>query len=52
MNKMQVELQVPMVKTQKLTQDIKLATPKMFFQGALPMAAVIGAVVAPAKLLH
>jgi len=40
-----------MVNTQKLTQNIKLATPQMFFQGALAMAALIGAGAALAKLL-
>ena len=48
--KMQAELDETMVKTQKLTQDIKLATPQMFLQGALAMAALIGAGVALAKL--
>ena len=43
--KMQAELQ-------KVMQDIKLATPQMFFQGALAMAALIGAGAALAKLLY
>ena len=49
--KLQAELDETMVKTQKLTQNIKLATPQMFFQGALAMAALIGAGAALAKLL-
>ena len=43
--KMQAELQ-------KIMQDIKLATPQMFFQGALAMAALIGAGAALTKLLY
>ncbi len=38
------------VEVQKITQAIKLATPQMFFQGALAMAAIIGAGAALAKL--
>ena len=38
------------VEIRKLMQDIKLATPQMFFQGALAMAALIGAGAALAKL--
>jgi len=49
--KLQAELDETMVNTQKLTQNIKLATPQMFFQGALAMAALIGAGAALAKLL-
>ncbi len=41
--KMQAELS-------KILQETKLATPQMFFQGALAMAALIGAGVALAKL--
>lgn len=48
--KMQAELDKTMVETQKITRDIKLATPQMFFQGALAMAAMIGADAALAKL--
>ena len=33
-------------------QDIKLTTPQMFFQGALAMAALIGAGAALAKLFQ
>jgi hypothetical protein len=40
-----------MIKMQKLTQDLKLATPLMFFQGAIAMAALIGAGAALANLL-
>lgn len=36
--------------TRKIMQDTKLATPQTFFQGALAMAAMIGAGVALAKL--
>ena len=42
-DKMQADLQ-------KIMQETKLATPQMFFQGALAMAAMIGAGVALAKL--
>lgn len=35
----------------KLIQDTRLATPQMFFQGALAMAALIGAGAALGKLL-
>ena len=38
------------IEIQKVMQDIKLATPQMFFQGALAMAAMIGAGAALAKL--
>ena len=38
------------VEIRKLMQDIKLATPKMFFQDALALAALIGAGAALAKL--
>ncbi len=47
----QAELQKFMAETQKITQDTRLATPQMFFQGALAMAALIGAGVALAKLV-
>ncbi len=43
-DKMQAELQ-------KIMQDTRLATPQTFFQGALAMAALIGAGVALAKLV-
>ena len=39
------------VETDKLIQDTRLATPQMFFQGALAMAALIGAGAALAKLV-
>ncbi len=48
--KMQAELDKTMVETQKITQDIKLTTPQMFFHGALAMAALIAAGAALAKL--
>ena len=35
---------------QKIMQETRLATPQMFFQGALAMAAMIGAGAALAKL--
>ena len=44
-DKMQAELQ-------KIMQDTRLATPQMFFQGALAMAALIGAGAALAKLFQ
>lgn len=46
---MQAELQKFMWETLKLRQDMKLATPQTFFQGALAMAALIAAGVALAK---
>jgi hypothetical protein len=49
--KTQAELGQTMIKMQKLTQDLKLATPLMFFQGAIAMAALIGAGEALANLL-
>ena len=49
-DKMQAELSKTQVEIQKITQDIKLATPQMFFQGALAMAAILGAGAALAKL--
>ena len=49
-DKMQAELQKVMRETQKVVQDTKLATPQMFFQGGLAMAALIGAGAALAKL--
>lgn len=49
---MGIEQDKRMVEIRKLTQDIKLATPQMFFQGALAMAAMIGAAAALVKLLH
>ena len=39
------------VRTDKLIQETRLATPQMFFQGALAMAALIGAGAALGKLL-
>ena len=47
---MAVEQDKRQVEIQKLMQDIKLATPQMFFQGALAMAALIGAGAALTKL--
>ena len=47
---MQAELQKLMRDTLKTQQDMRLATPQMFFQGALAMAALIGAGAALAKL--
>lgn len=44
-DKMQAELQ-------KIMQETKLATPQMFFQGALAMAGMIGAGAALAKLFY
>ena len=38
------------VRTDKLIQETRLATPQMFFQGALAMAALIGAGAALGKL--
>ena len=49
-DKMQAELQETQVKINKMTQDIRLATPQTFFQGGLAMAALIGAGAALAKL--
>lgn len=49
---MVADLDKRQVEIQKLTQDIKLATPQVFVQGAVAMAAVIGAAVALIKLLH
>ena len=50
-DKMQAELQKLMRETLKITQDTRLATPQTFFQGAIAMAALIGAGVALAKLV-
>lgn len=47
---MGIEQDKRMVEIRKLTQDIKLATPQMFFQEALAMAALIGAGAALTKL--
>lgn len=44
------ELDETFAKTRKISQDTKLATPQMFFQGAIAMAALIGAGAALAKL--
>jgi hypothetical protein len=38
------------VRTDKLIQETRLASPQMFFQGALAMAALIGAGAALGKL--
>jgi hypothetical protein len=38
------------IRTEKLIQETRLATPQTFFQGALAMAALIGAGAALAKL--
>lgn len=45
-----VEQDKRQVEIRKLMQDIKLATPQMFFQDALALAALIGAGAALAKL--
>ena len=45
-----VEIQKTSVEIQKLVQDIKLATPQLFFQGGLATAALIGATAAIAKI--
>ena len=47
---MGIEQDKRQVEIQKIMQEIKLATPQMFFQGALAMAALIGAGAALAKL--
>ena len=47
---MGIEQDKRQVEIRKLMQDIKLATPQMFFQGGLAMAALIGAGAALAKL--
>ena len=47
---MGIEQDKRIVEIRKITQDITLATPQMFFQGALAMAALIGAGAALAKL--
>lgn len=47
---LEIELGEASVEIQKITHDIKLATPQMFFQGALAMAALIAAGAALAKL--
>ena len=49
--KTQAELGQTMIKMHRLTQDLKFATPLMFFQGAIAMAALIGAGAALANLL-
>ncbi len=47
---MRVESEKIQTQTSTLVQDIRLATPQMFFQGALAMAGLIGAGAALAKL--
>jgi len=47
---MGIEQDKRIAETRKLIHDTKLATPQMFFQGALAMAALIGAGAALAKL--
>lgn len=48
--KMRREDEKTSVEIQKLIQDIKLATPHTFFQGALAMAGLIGAGVALSRV--
>ena len=50
-DKMLLESHKLVTEVQKITQDIRLATPQMFFQGAIATAALIGAVAAIVKLL-
>ncbi|MFM2100993.1 MAG: hypothetical protein RLZZ366_2532 [Pseudomonadota bacterium] len=50
--KMRREDEKMSVEISKLIQEIKLATPHVFFQGAVAMAAMIGAGAALFKLLH
>lgn len=47
---MRVDAEKSWAQTHKLFQEIRLATPQMFFQGAIAMAAMIGAGVALGKL--
>lgn len=47
---MSVENQKTRAEIEKLFQDIKLATPQMFFQGGFATAALIGATAAIAKI--
>ena len=47
---MQAELQKLNADTLKVLQDTTLAKPQLLFQGALAMAAMIGAVAAIAKM--
>ena len=49
--KTSVEIQRTSVEIQKLVQDIKLATPQMFFQGGVAAAALIGATAVITKVL-
>jgi len=49
-DKMQAELQKLNADTLKVLQDTTLAKPQLLFQGALAMAAMIGAVAAIAKM--
>ncbi len=49
---MVADLDKRQVEINKLTQVIKLAGPQVFIQGALAMAAVIGAAAAIIKLVH
>jgi hypothetical protein len=50
--KMQTEIGKMLIEMDKTRQDIKLAGPHTFFQGAVAMAALIGAGVALAHLWH
>ncbi len=51
-DKMQAELQKLNADTLKVVQDTSLAKPQLLFQGALAMAALIGAVAAIVKLFY
>lgn len=51
-DKMQAELQKLNADTLKVVQDTTLAKPQLLFQGALAMAALIGAVAAIVKLFY
>lgn len=51
-DKMQAELQKLNADTLKVIQDTNLAKPQLLFQGALAMAAMIGAVAAIVKLFY
>ena len=44
------DIEMTRIRTEKLIQETRLATPQTFFQGALAMAALIGAGAALAKL--
>ena len=48
--KTSADIQKTSAEIQKLIQDVKLATPQMFFQGAFATAALIGATATIAKV--